>query len=329
MPDDRNSNTVIHKAPANSPRVLWVIAFAFLFFMGLTFSGIALADKLPVLIVSSSLNEYTRTTIKLLADSLVEHNITHTVIQAVDKSDYQDIEFEKYSLVIALNSHSTELALQYSESTPLLGILISRHSHDVLRNKYASKNWSALLLNHPVKRQLLLVETILGKQVNTGTILGPYSESLENDLNHAAQITSTRLTIEKIDITDQLISTLKDITHKSEALLAIPDPVAFNKKTIRGILLLSYRKGVPVFGFSRSYVKAGSVAAIHSEPEQISSQSLKLIQNFFDSGRFSEKTYLPEDFSVAINEKVARTLGIKLKPEDVLKQMIKEKEDAR
>jgi len=104
----------------------------------------------------------------------------------------------------------------------------------------------------------------------------------------------------------------------------LPDPVIYNKNTIRGILLSTYRKKLPIIGFSRAYVKAGAIAAVYSKPEQISKQTASIADTFLRTGSFKQNSYQPADFSIAINKKLAKSLGIKIKSEaDIINQIIK------
>jgi ABC-type uncharacterized transport system substrate-binding protein len=65
-----------------------------------------------------------------------------------------------------------------------------------------------------------------------------------------------------------------------------------------------------MIGFSRSYVKAGAIASLYSDPKQISDQAYKLISQYVEKDGLLQNQYYPDDFHITINEKVARSLGI-------------------
>ena len=46
--------------------------------------------------------------------------------------------------------------------------------------------------------------------------------------------------------------------ENSEVLLGVPDGVIYNSNNIRNILPSSYRRGIPLIGFSQGYVRAGA-----------------------------------------------------------------------
>ena len=90
-------------------------------------------------------------------------------------------------------------------------------------------------------------------------------------------------------------------------------PVVYNKKSIRGILLLTYRNKTPVVGFSKSYIKAGATTGLYSTPEQIAIDAAGNIINFFRNNmKFSSNKYRPESFSMDINTRVAKAIKLEI-----------------
>ena len=236
-------------------------------------------------------------------------------------------EIDRNALLVCLGSEVTLAIHQAQIENPVLSLLIPKQSYQaLLDNKTGQSPWSAVFINQPISRQLLLIKYLLGQNKTIGTLLGPYSGQSKPVLINTAKLFGQTLSVQEIDTPDQLIPSLKMLTQDSDVLLALPDPVVFNKNTIRGILLLSYRDNIPLIGFSRSYVRAGAVASLFSEYGQISDQAYNIVNSYLKNGKFSREVYYPDDFSVAINRKVARTLNINLKTEDTLIRLIKREE---
>ena len=94
--------------------------------------------------------------------------------------------------------------------------------------------------------------------------------------------------------------------NDSDVLIALPDPIVFNLRTTRNILLSTYRKRVPVIGFSKSYVKAGALAAIYSTPEFIGKQTGEIITDLAVKSSLNNKLLpLPHShskyFTISVN----------------------------
>jgi ABC-type uncharacterized transport system substrate-binding protein len=99
---------------------------------------------------------------------------------------------------------------------------------------------------------------------------------------------------------------------RSEVLLALPDAAVYNDSTIRNILLATYRRGIPLIGFSSGYVKAGALCAVFSTPAQIATQAAALILQFANTHALPFPQYSHE-FEVMVNEQVARSLDLQVK----------------
>ncbi len=234
------------------------------------------------------------------------------------------LTLRKQQLLITIGSRVTEFILKADIDKPILSALIPRHIANSLRKKYSkNKNWSCLLIDQPINRQLNLITAILGKHINTGVLLGPFTKQLKAELIKSSSPSTNHINIKEVNSAKALTYSVNELSRKNDVLLTLPDPVIYNKSTIRGILLSAYRKKLPIIGFSKAYVKAGAIAAIYSKPAQISKQLSSITGDFFNHHAFKKSRYFPDDFSVAINRSIARSLGIKLDSDKLIIEKIK------
>jgi len=287
------------------------------------------ADK-KILIVSKKTQGYSLQLIDNLQNSLIAggYQSQRLILTSENKIGALELlKIKKQDLVISIGSQSTQLLLDEKIETPILSALIPRHIYLSLKKSHPDKkNWSSLLINQPIDRQFHLITAILGKHKDTAVLLGPYTKDLNKKLNKASDKASHKINIKEIKSSDQLTGSLDSLNHSVDVLLTLPDPVVYNKNTIREILLSAYRNKLPIIGFSRSYVKAGAIAAIYSKPEQISHQINNIVNDYFKTNRFQNKKYYPAEFSVALNKNIARSLGIKLASENAIIEQIKKTE---
>ena len=110
----------------------------------------------------------------------------------------------------------------------------------------------------------------------------------------------------------------------TDALLALPDPAIYNRSNIRNVLLLSYRKRIPVIGFSEAFVSAGALAALYSTPELIAIQAASIIEGGLQAGRFDSTLYQPDSYEMKINRFVSKSLGIEIPSDAQLRSSIDE-----
>lgn len=280
-----------------------------------------------MLIVYQKAHGFSQQLITQLAQEIVKSGY-HAQRMQLKPDQLDRLKLKNQQLLIAVGSNTTKILLDTKVKTPMLSILMPRHISNSLKNLYPDKkNWSSLLLDQPLKRQFHLITAIMGSHKETGVLLGPYTNDLKKTLHTAAAKTSHKIKTEYVESSDTLSPSLKALNNTVDILLTLPDPSIYNKNTIRGILLLSYRNKLPIIGFSKAYVKAGAIAALYSKPEQISQQTMDITRHFFEAGTFKLKTYYPESFSIALNKKVARSLGIKLKKNTEIIKQIKKTEN--
>jgi ABC-type uncharacterized transport system substrate-binding protein len=103
----------------------------------------------------------------------------------------------------------------------------------------------------------------------------------------------------------------------NNALLLLPDDNVYNNNTLKGILLTSYRSRKPVISYSPSHVRAGALASMFSSPSDIGLQLASVIRHLIVKRRQAKPIIeFAQYFSVEVNSRVARALGINLPDEE-------------
>ena len=289
-----------------------------------------LAQDISILVIKQAGKSFSNQLIEQI-NSRFDRKTNNYTLHKINIEEQPDINtLSVHDLIITIGNQPAEYVLQAKTTTPILSILITKRAIELLEKEYIpTHTWLTISPDQPVSRQLLLIKHLLGKHITIGTIFGPVSNNDQKTVIKAANDYSLKLNYEIISITDQLISALKSLISNSEVVLALPDPVAFNRNTIRSILLLTYRKNIPVIGFSQSYVKAGALAAVYSTPEQISMQTTEIINDIYNNKFPVTKQQNPKYFSIAINKKILRVLRIKEIDNDALIELIKYDENLK
>lgn len=123
-----------------------------------------------------------------------------------------------------------------------------------------------------------------------------------------------------------LSADIKNALTNSDLILALPNKTIFNSRSVKNILLTSYRNRKPVIGFSKNFVNAGALAAIHSDAEQIADSANKVIDEYYQQNNiFKQKVHYPETFSIAINKQVFRALNIPIPNIEKITQVLSKK----
>jgi len=217
-------------------------------------------------------------------------------------------------LVVAVGVRAATQAIRTARGTPVLCVLVPQVTYEIMRKTYGSDPSapiSAIYLNQPMGRQLDLARLAVPNLQQVSVLLGPTSRLRRSDLETAARQRGLQLQIGEIGTDDNPIVALASILDDTDALLAEPDPVVFNRGNLEGILLSTYRMSIPVIGFSHAYVQAGALAAVYSTPEQIGRQAGELISRVAGRGRWQlPNPAYPTYYTVTVNRQVARSLHL-------------------
>ena len=104
---------------------------------------------------------------------------------------------------------------------------------------------------------------------------------------------------------------MERLVASSGVFLSLPDPIAQTPATVPPLLLMTYRAGVPVIGYSEAYLRAGAAVALYSTPEQIAQQISDTVLAFRRTGVLPANQIL-KYYTVGTNPSVLRSLGITL-----------------
>jgi len=277
-------------------------------------SASAFAEK-KIIIVSPASSNYSQ--------SLVQNILTN--LEATDiKADVFNIDQQvnistNYNLIVSIGKETTSLSDIKDLSIPKLRVVSKIDS-----NKKTNRiNETYLSMTQPVCKQFTLIRSLNSDWKTVSILLGkpntPETKKLETC---AAQYNLTLKTIlisQYVNIIDALNSSLSN----SDVLLALPDPSIYNAKTVKSILLTTYRHRIPVIGFSEGFVHAGALTAIHSSTEQLGKQITELIIKHYENEKTNKHHLYPKYFDIAINKDVAKSLGITIPDRKVLIEKLK------
>jgi putative ABC transport system substrate-binding protein len=225
-------------------------------------------------------------------------------------------------LVVALGSAALRQVLAKRHAAPILAALIPRSGVEhVLKGQVEGAGLvTAVYLDQPLARQVELLRLALPNAQRVGVIWGPESIVRRPSLSAILRAQNLQEVAGIVAEGEPLQLALKTVLTNSEVLLAMADPNVFNATTVSNILLATYRAGIPVMAFSPAYVRAGALLALYSTPEQVGQQAGALARTILLGGSVPVAQY-PFDYSVEVNENVARSLGLRLDQATLLRQL--------
>ena len=251
---------------------------------------------------------------------------SHTMqVKVIDLSEVDGLTVaENSELVVALGVRALQASSKLKHTTPVLGVFVPLPTFNQLMYKSGRRLgiFSAIVLDQPFKRQIGLAKIAIPEAKNMAILLGATSNRYEDFLREAAEQNGFNVDVRELESSADLIPTLESIFNTNDVLLAIPDPIVYNRETVQPILLTSYRHQVPVIGYSKSYVKAGALASVFSNAKQLATQAAEIAISAQKHTSRLPPPVVPKYFSVIINRQVQRSLNLNLADENKIYQQL-------
>jgi ABC-type uncharacterized transport system substrate-binding protein len=234
---------------------------------------------------------------------------------------------DEMRLAVAVGVRAAESLAALSTRTPVLAVLVPRAWYlKTGRSRLADggrRSVSAFYLDQPFDRQARLIRHAFPEIRRVGVLLSVEQGGLVDELEEALRTQRISLVHGTLTADERLIMPLENVLSEAELLLAVPDPLVFNRNTAQSLFLTSYRYRDPVLGYSRSLTRAGALLSLHSSPAQIGRQAAEWVSGAIQGMpvRLPPPAY-PTYFSVSINEQVARSLGFALPSEAELEKRL-------
>jgi putative tryptophan/tyrosine transport system substrate-binding protein len=251
-----------------------------------------------------------------LRENLQNSNVALTVLNAEQPLP------AKSSLVIAIGMRAASLVAN-SNAPSILNVMIPKSGHQKLSLEFTKRGntsqYSSIYLDQPVERHLNLISAAFPDKHRIGVL---YSAPPTEELGQLRQKISEhglKLYEQEVNTDQPLFEALQDVLEHSDVLLSLPAPTIYNSSTLRNILVSTYQTGIPLVGFSSSYVKAGAMCAVFSSPAQIATQASAAILKFGETGSLPPAQY-PKFYEIAVNERVAQSLNIKIQSAEELQK---------
>ncbi|MDP1592907.1 MAG: ABC transporter substrate binding protein [Gallionella sp.] len=270
------------------------------------------ADGLNVLLVLSDSNALYQNFANTYRQSLPVGVQLHSLQRA------EDFNGQHADLVVTVGVKAAE-RVAMNTTQPMLAVMIPSHSYaGLLAQRPGNKLTSAIFLDQPWHRQVSFLRAVLPERRKIGVLYSTDTRleiaALRSELSdHGFTLIGSALGSD-----DDLFTRLESVLTASDVLLAVPDSAIYSSNNIRNILLSSYRRSIPLVGFSQSYVRAGALCAIFSTPEQLAAQASRATVSFSQTRKLPDAQY-PVFYEIAVNHEVARTLGLSIKPAESLR----------
>lgn len=298
-------------------QVIWLIML-FLIQPATSFAG-------DIQIISSHGSERYQQVISSFRSRLKQLDIDLSIDQMTlkpaetEKLWLQHTLYEKSQLILSLGSRATQLVLDNDVSTPVVITM-------VLSEKIVSQreNVRGVVLTIPVNKQLAWLKRLLPEARRVGVLYDPTENASWIELaRREAERMELELVAVEVDHPGKLTSALETISRKADVLLAIPDKNVYSSKTLKTIMLSSFRNRIPLVGLSQTWVKAGALYALEANYGVVGEQCAELAYQILQGDVSGDNRYEhPKQLDFVVNLKTARHLFLDIEKELVEKASI-------
>lgn len=286
------------------------------------------ADATSIVIVTSERSPAHVEALQVLVDDLERAGVARSDTLQLSVAEWASAVPLSPRLFITLGAEAAAALAKKEQRAPVLCSLLPRSSFErvLLQNaRQPSAHFSALYLDQPLARQLDLIALALPAARRVGVVWGLESQTQIGALRALAQARGLELVDAGAARDELLYPALKRVLADADLLLALPDPHVYNSNTIQNILLSSFRSGVPLAAFSPAYVRAGALLALYETPAQVGQQTAVIARGVLQGKPLPAVPLYAREFSVAVNEHVARSLGLSLNA-DALREQLRRRE---
>lgn len=273
------------------------------------------ALRVVVVVVQSDNNTLYQTFTKALTGSLPANIDLTLVLRA------EDFDAQQGDLIVTVGVKAADRVAGKTTLPMLATMMPSSTFADLLAKRSRTRSTAALYLDQPWVRQVAFLSAAIPVRHKIGVLHAADTRLDISALRNELTRRHGTLIARPLHNADTLFDDLEEVLIASDVLLAVPDVAVYNSSNIRNILLSSYRRGIPLVGFSQAYVTAGALCAIFSTPEQLAAQAGAAIVSFANTGKLPDTQY-PLLYTIAVNQEVARTLGLSIQSAESLRLQI-------
>lgn len=221
------------------------------------------------------------------------------------------------TLVVAFGKHATEYALKHCATCNVFALAVPKLELDALSGSpSAAKRLSGIYAEQTLERQFRVIKSTLPTLRTLGVLLRPDQEPMHKRIQHTARGFGLQVRSHLFTGEEKPSSAIRQLATQSDAILATTNPGIYNKDTMFGILLTSFKSGVPIIGHASEHHDAGALLSIFASPEDMGRDLADLVkESGLESDTYNPVIRFSKYYHVTRNEHVAKSLGIEIEKE--------------
>ncbi|MGR3293536.1 MAG: ABC transporter substrate-binding protein [Candidatus Scalindua sp.] len=273
------------------------------------------AEETAIVIKSQNLSAYNKV-VKGFQDECLKNNITIKSIydlkgkMKVGQKIARKVRKQKPDIILAIGVLAATVVKEEIDDIPIVFCMVINHA----RFQLTKSNITGISTEIAIEDQLKGYQSVLGPFKNMGVIYDPSKtgniiESAEKKVEGAG----INLVKYKIDSSKEVSEAMENLIGKIDALWLLPDSTVVTKKSFDLIKTTTLKNKIPLLCTSAVFVKAGALAAVSSDHEDVGRQAAELARKILElSTPGSLGIVYPDRFKLTVNTDTAKQLGLEL-----------------
>ena len=222
---------------------------------------------------------------------------------ATSQQRLAEFQENEMALVFALGSQATRRAAErFPNVSVVSSMVLSRADLKSLPNV------TGVALEFPLSTQLRWMRRLLPEAKRIGVLYDPaQNQAWVDSAQRLAKKQGLKLIPIPVNHARELPAALKKLDKAADVLWAIPDKTVYSNKTLKEVLLSSFRSRIPVVGLSGAWVKAGALYALDRDYQDLGRQTGVIAKKLLagtSPGKVAPQT--PSQVVYSLNAKTAR-----------------------
>lgn len=212
-------------------------------------------------------------------------------------------------LVVAMGSEAARALSESAVEAPVVYTMTLRADAALVPAPH-QKMVSTITLDVPVEALAARLKEVFPGKNRLGIIRQTQWKGLTAArLQAEARQSGLTATVVECGRPEDLLRVFLSLKDKVDFVWCLPDSSLYNSATVQALLIASLNNRVPVVGFSASFVRAGALLGVYADFREIGSQTADVIHSYLADQPVAS-VQAPRSFEVAVNQRVARLLGL-------------------
>jgi len=206
----------------------------------------------------------------------------------------------------------------YATQTIIATLISSREYHRVV-NEYAPKRATSMaLFSDPSPVYQMRLAAALLKKPRLAFVYDHHDEYVLPLLMRTAKNLKLPAPVFIHYEPEFSINDILDDPHfmSADALLAMPNSAMYNRDTIKHIVFTLLNRKQALIGYSSGWVASGALASVYSDKNALAQSLANYLM------RLPHQNQHPVDYDIAMNQQIAKILGISLLEKEEIQQRL-------